>query len=950
MDAEVIKEFNAELSTLFDSRNLSKNKIQDITKAAIKAQKQYKHVVFGIERLIAKCKPEQRLNVLYVIDSIVRAGKHQLKDRDTFGPRFIKQFDKFLEPLLKCSTKEKLRMVRTLNLWMSNKVFTEKEIQPFRDKCKKAGLTIDFEEVEKAVKGKNADMSIYSGSYKRRSKQTSNHPRSHTPPNPPPDDGLLGAGPSSSFSAGPEIPSFVLSEEQLNGTISEREMLEMVQKFGIDPAGVLIKDRSLLQKVLQVFVGNLTQKISEVQSERNKKNGSSIQNMLTKDFEYSDDEEEKEKETEKEEKKLNHDEILGLAQTLFTQPALLSKITEIFQTAVNPFGLPLVTDSMIPTSTAAMTLGAPPPNLMALQQSLPPGFANQQLGLSNLSGLNAQLLNPQSAQAILLQQRAAQLQAMQNNPANQRNFLMLGNPLLNPFALQAPLLNELQAAAAQQAMLNEVENSEKKMAEAANNIELDRIRKDKDKERENKERRKMGLPAVKFGVTIIASRTLWLKKIPTNIVENDLKQAVESCGEASRVKVIGNRACAFITMETRKSANEVVQKLREVSVAKKMVKVYWARSPGMDSDQFTDWWDSTRGVWEVPYDKLPADLVAFCEGAMLDLESLPEEKKLLYKENGESVIAIPPPAMQPPIPQPPPMSFPFHPQLGQIPGQPRPPGLPPGVPPMFQLNLSAPPPPGMQGIHAYPPAPPPPGVGPPPPVPPLGFDPNKPPPMFQQGFNPNAPPPPFGRGAGPMPTFPPRGGMHPPPAFRGGRGNSGPPPSHFDAPPRRGAPFRTENGRGRLLDQGDMWNREQREQRGRERDYDRDRERSQVDRRRNDDGPRRRSRWGDDDRQEERHDDRRDDRRERRRSPRSPERRQRRSPSYERGEEREPVKKSSAEEATVSSTTLDELKESATVPESAVAEQELEPAKQQLPEFHADHHEDKTDEVPMDLE
>uniref|UniRef100_A0A1I7T7R2 CID domain-containing protein n=1 Tax=Caenorhabditis tropicalis TaxID=1561998 RepID=A0A1I7T7R2_9PELO len=949
MDTDAMRQFNLELSTLFDSKNLSKNKIQDISKAAIKAHKQYKHVVFAVEKLITKSKPEQRLTVLYVVDSIVRASKNQLKEKDTFGPRFLKQFDKFLDPLLKCGSKEKLRVIRTLNLWMSNKVYSEIEVQPFRDKCKKAGLIIDIEKVERAVKGKNADMSIYSGVYKKRK---STH-KAQSPSHVHQDDGLLGAGPSSSMKAGPEIPNFVLSEEHVDGTISEREMLEMVQKYGIDRNGALIKDRALLQKVLNIFVESLTQKISEVQSEKNAKNGNSIQNVLTKDFEYSDDEEEKEKEPEvAEQKKLNHNEILGLAQILFTQPAVLSKITEVFAptpTPVNPFGLPLMNENMIPTSSAALTLGAPP-NLLALQQGLQPGFINQQLSLPNLPGINAQLLNSQGAQALLMQQRAAQLQAFQNVPQSQRSFLMLPNPLLHGFALQPgvnPLLNEMQAAAAQhQAQMNEIESPEKKLAEAVNNNDVDRARKEKEREKENKERKKMGLPPIKFGKTIIASRTLWLKKIPANVVENDLKQAVESCGEASRVKVIGNRACAFITMETRKAANEVVQKLREVSVAKKMVKVYWGRSAGLDSDQFVDLWDSDRGVWEIPFEKLPTDLVAFCEGAMLDLESLPEDKKLLYKENGESVLAAPPPTAPPPVPQPPPLGFPFHPQLG-LPSQPRPPALPPGVPPMFQFNLNAPPPPNMQGIPGFPPAPPPPGVGAPQAVPPPGFDPNKPPPMFQQGFNPNAPPPPFGRGAGPLPSFPPRGAMHvPPPSFRGGRGNG---PPHFDSP-RRGAPFRPENGRGRLLDQSEMWSRE-REQRGRERDHDRDHDRSQFDRRRNDDGPRRRSRWGDDDRQDGRHDDRHNDRREPRRRSRSPERRQRRSPSYERGEE--PARGNvSAEEATVSSTTLDEQKEASSIAEvvaEPVADQQ-EPETPKEAEVAVENHEDKTDEVPMDLE
>lgn len=207
-----------------------------------------------------------------------------------------------------------------------------------------------------------------------------------------------------------------------------------------------------------------------------------------------------------------------LAQSLLTQPQILAKLAEVLIPQGNPFGLPFPGEHIVPTSSAALTLGAPPPNLMALQQSLPPGFPNQQLGLPNLSGLNqAQLMNVQNAQNMLqLQQRAAQLQALQGNPNAQRNLLMLGNPLLNPFALQHgvnPMLNDLQAAAAaqQQAMLNEAAQSpEKKILELSggnsginNSGDVERARlREKEKERESKERRRMGLPPVRIGFTI----------------------------------------------------------------------------------------------------------------------------------------------------------------------------------------------------------------------------------------------------------------------------------------------------------------------------------------------------------------------------------------------------------------------------------------------------------------
>ncbi|VDK57299.1 unnamed protein product [Cylicostephanus goldi] len=55
MDTEVVKAFNAELTSVYESKPpLSKKKIQDISKAALKAKGYYKHVVFSVEKFLAK--------------------------------------------------------------------------------------------------------------------------------------------------------------------------------------------------------------------------------------------------------------------------------------------------------------------------------------------------------------------------------------------------------------------------------------------------------------------------------------------------------------------------------------------------------------------------------------------------------------------------------------------------------------------------------------------------------------------------------------------------------------------------------------------------------------------------------------------------------------------------------------------------------------------------------
>uniref|UniRef100_A0A1I7W6D2 CID domain-containing protein n=1 Tax=Heterorhabditis bacteriophora TaxID=37862 RepID=A0A1I7W6D2_HETBA len=109
MDTDVVKAFNAELSSIYDSRPpLSKKKIQDISKAALKAKSYYKHVVFSVEKFLAKCKTEYKIPCLYVIDSIIRSSKHQLKEKDVYAARFLKNFSKTLADLLSCPVTEQI--------------------------------------------------------------------------------------------------------------------------------------------------------------------------------------------------------------------------------------------------------------------------------------------------------------------------------------------------------------------------------------------------------------------------------------------------------------------------------------------------------------------------------------------------------------------------------------------------------------------------------------------------------------------------------------------------------------------------------------------------------------------------------------------------------------------------------------------------------------------------
>ncbi|CAB4067983.1 RBM16 [Lepeophtheirus salmonis] len=133
MDA--VKSFNQELSSLYEIKPpISKAKMTSITKGAIKAIKFYKHVVQSVEKFIQKCRPEYKIPGLYVIDSIVRQSRHQFgADKDVFAPRFAKNVNITFWHLYKCAEDEKSKVIRVLNLWQKNQVFSSEVIQPLFD-------------------------------------------------------------------------------------------------------------------------------------------------------------------------------------------------------------------------------------------------------------------------------------------------------------------------------------------------------------------------------------------------------------------------------------------------------------------------------------------------------------------------------------------------------------------------------------------------------------------------------------------------------------------------------------------------------------------------------------------------------------------------------------------------------------------------------------------------
>ncbi|VDM96046.1 unnamed protein product [Thelazia callipaeda] len=298
-----------QLVSLYELRPpISKKKIVDITKAAMKAIKYYKHVVFGVEKFLTKCKSEYKVPGLYCIDSIIRQSKHQFKDKDVFGPRFALNMLTTLSNVLNCKPDDKLKIVRVLNLWKSHEIFEAARLRPWLEFCRDIhGLEIDVAVVEKSVKGDQADFSIYNripGRSEKRKMEVSTFSsvcdiRSRTPP----------------------LPSIKSSGDIVEGGLSERETLEMLTTMGLDLGGIFTSDPSLLQKVCKLVNDKLTER-RELDSKRQ----GNIKTLLSKEFDYSDDEDSgdddfnRKLEAETKLTELTKQQIMGMAEAVLREP------------------------------------------------------------------------------------------------------------------------------------------------------------------------------------------------------------------------------------------------------------------------------------------------------------------------------------------------------------------------------------------------------------------------------------------------------------------------------------------------------------------------------------------------------------------------------------------------------------------------------------------------------
>ncbi|XP_059542290.1 SR-related and CTD-associated factor 4 isoform X3 [Myotis daubentonii] len=732
MDA--VNAFNQELFSLMDMKPpISRAKMILITKAAIKAIKLYKHVVQIVEKFIKKCKPEYKVPGLYVIDSIVRQSRHQFgTDKDVFGPRFSKNITATFQYLYLCPSEDKSKIVRVLNLWQKNGVFKIEIIQPLLDMA--AGSS-------SAVPGADS---------------VANNEGS-----PPPPVKVSSEPPLVTTNSVPSVQQLPSSDAfaavaQLFQTTQGQQLQQILQTFQQPP-----KPQSpAIDNAVMAQVQAITAQLTTTPAPPPEQKATAFDKKLLDRFDY-DDEPEAVEESKKEDGAAAAASATSAAAAPAAAPAPPAAALPAASPPQAPFGYP--GDGMQqPAYPQHQNMDPFQPPMMAMQQD--PVHHQVQVPLPPNGQMPGFSLLPPPA-----------------FPALAPPVLPPAAPVQQPFQAPFPAPSEPLAQKAQQEMkveqpcIQEVKrhmsdnrksrsrSPKRRRSRSGSRSRRSRHRRSRSRSRDRRrhsprsrsqerrdrekerERRQKGLPPVKPETASVCSTTLWVGQLDKRTTQQDVASLLEEFGPIESINMIPPRGCAYIVMVHRQDAYRALQKLSRgnYKVNQKSIKIAWALNKGIKAD-YKQYWDVELGVTYVPWDKVkPEELEGFCEGGMLDSDTLnPEWKGITKKHENEvaqnggaesshtepvSPIPKPLPVPVPPIPVPAPITVP-PPQVP--PHQPGPPVVGALQPPAFTPPLGIPPP----GFG--------PGVPPPPPPPPFlrpGFNPMHLPP----GFLPPGPPPPI---------------------------------------------------------------------------------------------------------------------------------------------------------------------------------------------------------------
>ncbi|KAH9525314.1 SR- and CTD-associated factor 8 [Bulinus truncatus] len=606
---EAVRAFNNELSSLYESKPpVSRAKMAQVTKMAIKAIKFYKHVVQSVEKFIQKCKPEYKVPGLYVIDSIVRQSRHQFgPEKDVFSPRFTKNIVGTFVNLFKCPVEERSRVVRVLNLWQKNSVFPEEVIQPLLDL---AADPVNMDLVTAAQRSVDAVVSVT---------QKVPLPNVHSNNN-------VGDTGSNQLLQQTEMLSTItkLLQQAQEGTMtgaapeSQLQQLQHLQQQLVMQTERISKpqqstppiDSNLLAQI-QMLTNQLLNKTGGTDpagdAGKLQKPAEPLFNKKLLDFDYGDSDEDEDRQ---EHHHHHHHHQPQQRQPILGQQGYPSLIQ----------GIPgLMPDSDLLHQIQQMS---------QQQEQLQSEIGAQDLLRRRLLEQQQQQFDREIEASMIGVQDGYNNQDMDNRhmedqderERDSRDRIDRRRHKDSKEGSRSPRRRPRRSRSRSRDKKRRSRSRDRHRRSRSR----DRERRDRERERE---RRKRGLPPTKDRHISICSMTLWFGHLTKHTTEEELREHIEKYGTIKTINMIPPRGCAFVCLTKRKDAFKALDRLKGVKVNGNSLKVAWAPGIGVKESVFKDLWDVEQGVTYIPWDQLPSDIAPLISGGMVDVDTLPEKFK-----------------------------------------------------------------------------------------------------------------------------------------------------------------------------------------------------------------------------------------------------------------------------------------------------------------------------------
>ncbi|NWI15565.1 SCAF8 protein, partial [Crypturellus soui] len=683
---------------------ISKAKMTQITKAAIKAIKFYKHVVQSVEKFIQKCKPEYKVPGLYVIDSIVRQSRHQFgQEKDVFAPRFSNNIISTFQNLYRCPGDDKSKIVRVLNLWQKNNVFKSEIIQPLLDMA--AGIPPPV--VTPVLPSTTAAMS-------------NNTPGTPVTPVTPanvvqslPDPWVSQIANTDTLAAVAQILQSPQGQQlqQLIQTLQIQQQKPQPSLLQALDAGLVVQ--------LQALTAQLTAAAAAANTLNPLEQSVSFNKKLMDRFEFGEESEQNEepkKETPTSQlplvpESVNNSLFHQLAEQLqqqnlehLRQQLLEQQQPQKASPEENPEG------NFGSEHSASPSQGSSQQQFLEVETNVDDSIDIQQQDMDIDEGQDAaeeEIFEQEEKKSTVRSRSRTRSRSRSRSPRKRRSRSRSGSRK-------------------RKHRKRSRSRSRERKRKSSRSYSSERRAREREKERQKK-----GLPPIRSKTLSVCSTTLWVGQVDKKATQQDLTNLFEEFGQIESINMIPPRGCAYVCMVHRQDAYRALQKLSSGSykIGSKIIKIAWALNKGVKTE-YKQFWDVDLGVSYIPWEKVKLDdLDGFAEGGMIDQETVNTEWETARSSEAakesvpttqstavdkSTVITTQTEAYTQPV------------TMLQIPVAPAVPAVS-LVPPAFPVTMSVPPP-------GYSPIPPPPFLR-------ASFNPSQPPPGFMPPPVPPVPPP-----------------------------------------------------------------------------------------------------------------------------------------------------------------------------------------------------------------